>query len=485
MKRTITLLLLAALILAGCGESGQPADTTADSDTPQTDAVETGITPDLPDLNLNGETITIMYRDSMKNEFWTEEQNGEIVNDAIHTRNKAVEERFNCVLEYIPNVDTNWGGGYQGVISQSILAGDEAYDIVSGPSYHITSLIPEKMMCDLNTIDHLDFDKPWWNQGLLDTTSIGNKIYFVSGDISLGMIKYLHCTFFNKRLAEDNKMGDLYKTVLDGKWTVDKMEELTKDKYSDVNSDGIVDFAADSFGYVINDQNLWRAYIDALGVNLIRFNKDNMPELNLSDERAFEVYDLFLKWCGTGSSGDIVLTDKNDTAYNIFTNGRSVFTMGRFVDAETSYREMKDDWGILPVPKWDETQKDYNVTICGSESTFGIPINSSKTDYLGAIMEALAYESYKTVTPAYYESALKIKYSRDALDAQIIDIIKNGSRFNPTVQLGKLVGKDGGMAKIIIASAVSADSKPLASALAEKEEVWKQHVDDLIALMNE
>ena len=47
--------------------------------------------PDIPDdLDFEGETITILYRDEMKNEFWTEEVNGEVVNDAVFARNAAV-----------------------------------------------------------------------------------------------------------------------------------------------------------------------------------------------------------------------------------------------------------------------------------------------------------------------------------------------------------------------------------------------------------
>lgn len=83
------------------------------------------------------------------------------------------------------------------------------------------------------------------------------------------------------------------------------------------------------------------------------------------------------------------------------------------------------------------------MTINGSESTFGVPVNSSKTEYIGAVMELLAYESYEKVTPAYYESALKIKYTRgDDADsaAKVIDIIRNGAVFNPVVQLSKLLG---------------------------------------------
>ena len=35
----------------------------------------------------------------------------------------------------------------------------------------------------------------------------------------------------------------------------------------------------------------------------------------------------------------------------------------------------------------------------------------------------MAFESYKSVTPAYYETALKTKYTRDNLSSQIVDLL--------------------------------------------------------------
>ena len=68
-KRQFLSMLILAAILASCGEAAPAADTTA-ADAPDTTAapVETELAPDLPDLDLKGETITILYRDAMKND---------------------------------------------------------------------------------------------------------------------------------------------------------------------------------------------------------------------------------------------------------------------------------------------------------------------------------------------------------------------------------------------------------------------------------
>ena len=479
-KITALILLVSILCAAGCGSNGDTTETTGETTTETTTAEEKILSPDIPsDLTLNGETITILYRDGMKDEFWTEEQNGDIVNDAVYNRNATVESKLDCKLEYIPNVSTDWNGGYQSVISQSVLAGDESYDIISGPSFHIPTLIVDGYLSNLNGMKYLDFGKPWWAQSLLETTAFGDKIYLVSGDISMGLIRYLHCTYYNMKLGEDYGVGDLYETVLDGKWTLDLLEKLTKDRYEDLNSDGNVDVENDRFGYLINNTTLWRAYIDSLGLKYIYINKSGIPEFNFSDERSFDVAERFAGLLGTGSSPDMFMTGTwgNDVIGKAFKNDQALFCMGRFVDCETDYRDMKSDYAILPVPKWDEDM-DYAVTINGSESTFGIPVNSSKTDYIGAVMELLAYESYETVTPAYYESALKIKYTRgdDAGNAsKVIDLIRDGAVFNPAVQLSKLIGGS----DYLVQTAFSGD-QGLASVFAEKGPALEESLKELL-----
>lgn len=381
----------------------------------------------------------------------------------------------------IANPSTDFNGGYQTLISQSILADDESYDIISGPSFHIPTLIVDGYLYNLAEINYLDFDKPWWAQSLLETTAFGDKIFLVSGDISMGLIRYLHCTYYNTKLGEDYGIGDLYQTVLDGNWTIELLETLTKDTYQDLNSNSQTDVDEDFFGYIINNTTLWRAYIDSLGVNYCYINDNGIPEFNFNDERSFEVCEIFERLLGSGSSSDMYMTNTwgNDVIAKVFKNNRAIFCMGRFVDCELDYRDMESDYAILPVPKYDK-DSDYAVTINGSESTFGIPINSSKTEYIGAVMELLAYESYELVTPAYYESALKIKYTRSDdtnSAAKVIDLIRNGAVFNPTVQLSKLLG---GSDYLIQTAFSESDSGGLASVFAKNESALREKLEEVL-----
>ena len=102
MKKVITLLLLAAMMLstfASCGESTTNADeTTADAaGTPTAEEVveteaETELTHGLPEKDFGGADYVGLIRTSKLTHFTAEEMTGEALNDAVYERNNTVSE---------------------------------------------------------------------------------------------------------------------------------------------------------------------------------------------------------------------------------------------------------------------------------------------------------------------------------------------------------------------------------------------------------
>ena len=83
------------------------------------------------------------------------------------------------------------------------------------------------------------------------------------------------------------------------------------------------------------------------------------------------------------------------------------------------------NYGVLPVPKYDEQQEDYRTCFGNAASTLAICSNLSpeRAAMVSAVLELLSAESYKQVVPVYYETVLKGHYSRDAADAEMYDRI--------------------------------------------------------------
>ena len=92
----------------------------------------------------------------------------------------------------------------------------------------------------------------------------------------------------------------------------------------------------------------------------------------------------------------------------------------------------------LGYPKWDEQQDTYRTHINDRYSVFALPrtlYEDSHVEFASVIIEALNAESYKYVYPAYYDIALKGKYTEDATDAKMVDLIMAGAYLDPAYML--------------------------------------------------
>ena len=114
---------------------------------------------------------------------------------------------------------------------------------------------------------------------------------------------------------------------------------------------------------------------------------------------------------GEGSSGRI----------GFFRNGHSLFMVGALQEM-VQLRDMPDDFGVVPFPKYTEDQAQYYTRIIGG-FPFVVPATNPRPEIAGAILEAMACETRNTVIPAYYESSLQTKYSRDPDTIEMLDLI--------------------------------------------------------------
>ena len=111
MKKTqISILLLAAMLLAACGEAAAPgADGTAPADDTTAPEVTTAADParvsNLPDkYDLGGYEFRVLKQVQDKiawslQTFGVSEENGEVLNDAIYARNQTTMEKYNFTMK--------------------------------------------------------------------------------------------------------------------------------------------------------------------------------------------------------------------------------------------------------------------------------------------------------------------------------------------------------------------------------------------------
>ena len=87
-------------------------------------------------------------------------------------------------------------------------------------------------------------------------------------------------------------------------------------------------------------------------------------------------------------------------------------------------RDIESDFGIIPYPKYDETQDNYGNLVSAWHSQFlCVPITAANVKRSGVILEELAYKGKELLTPAYYDKTLNGQYVRDADSSEMLDII--------------------------------------------------------------
>lgn len=431
-NRASALLLLAGLFTAAVGcASSDPADVQDQQDTKKDSAVVTEtevlderqkVSDDLPEKDFNGKTYRIMLREDYEYEFDVEQQNGETINDAVYNRNLKIAERYNITYENTA-YSAVWNSGvFNKAISNSVLAGDNAFDIVVGYMCDITPTITQGIYLNWYDIPYINPEKPWWAELMTESFTINDRIYMITGDLALSFWKNISGIAFNKGLAASYDMEDIYSVVRDGRWTFEYMENLCRQISTDVNGDGTWD-ENDRYGYVTNASTGVDALKEAFDLHITVKDDNGDPVLDVANDKAvgvLEALSTFSKehgWILIGDNGD----NKSGT---IFIEDRALMLYVTFKTVET-LRDMDTDFGIIPFPKWDEAQKDYGSTVCDNASVFLVPKTVDDTEFVGIITEALAAESYKTVVPAYYDVVLKTKASRDEDSAEMIDLIRD------------------------------------------------------------
>lgn len=444
MKKALTALILCALIcqtLASCGETAADPKDSA-SDNTETSAEETTSASDaraaakdsLPDdLDFGGETFSILTRSEypFNTEIAVEEQNADPVNDAIHKRNRSVEERLKIKLDVQPSAQ---GDGID-AIRKTVAAGDDVYGLVVGKSFNMPNLVTEGTFLDLNKVENLDLDKPWWVWNLREEMTLYDKLYVMAGDLTLSLIQYECCLFYNQKLWEDYDLESPYELVKSGKWTIDKVAELTKGVTKDLDGNGTLD-QNDLYGIGYSDSVNIMATGYGAGMRITEVGDDGLPKLCMNSEKTYNIIAKLEKLMNEPSTYrgyeqyakegvDKVMQYQKD----MFTSGRMLIYTGNIIDME-NFRDMKNDYGILPFPKYDEAQDRYYTNSRDSYSMIAIPATCLDTARAGAVAEALASESYRTVTPQYFDVALKNKYSRDPESAEMIDLVHSSMTFN-------------------------------------------------------
>jgi len=440
--KNISRIIIALLILAmtlpmalSCAETNPSGETTAPAETEapsgevpaETTAEETlfAVSNIPADLKFDGTTVNILYWDDVPNlEFFVEDQNGESVNDAIYRRNAKVQEQFGVNLNYVGTKGNNSNmGSFVNACVNSTQAGADAYDMFCGYSMTGATLMTQGVTQDLTDYEIMEFDKPWWPKSLISKATVREGIYFASGDISTNFIHMMYLVLFNKEMLLDlhNMNAEaLYNYVYEGQWTLDKFIELTNGIYLDQDSDNTPS-EGDRYGAVVTNVHFDPFYAGS-GLTTVEVNEDG--DLVLSpDLFSQKTVDLLEKLCELLHTSGNAYIKKSEP---LFAAGQALFIVDRPYIITRSLTGTSFNFGILPIPKYDEEQAEHRTCLGFGYTMYMVSTAAPNPEAAAATIELLAYQSYLNVTPALFEESMKLRYADQSDDAFMFDIVREG-----------------------------------------------------------
>ena len=441
----------------------------------------------VPELDFGGyEYRVVSGTYNLRNEdLFPEAEIGDVLNDAIYLRNKIIEERFNIKF----GAATISLFELLGTLRKNVKAGDDSYDMYMQIDREAHTAAAENLLYHIDKLPYIDLSRPYWCPVPNSQLTIKGKLFWAFSDDMLSFLEATVVAYYNKKQIADLGLEDIYGLVRSGGWTHDKMFEYAKFAVKDVNGDGAMD-EADNWGILSEHYYIAQSFWVSAGIKLIEKDEDDLPYFAIpGNQRFFDIADrvvsefnavkgLFMETLSAklpSYPGDSAMAKR----LGFFRNGHVLFSIGAIPET-IDLRDMPDDFGIVPFPKYNKEQTRYFSSVCGG-FPFVIPATNQRPEIAGALMEAMACEGKNRIIPAYYEMALKNKYSRDSDTAEMLDIIYESRVYDLGATIWPAPGTDYTYAFVKTTNTFASVTEKNAD---KYDEIMKKAVDTMLENIN-
>ena len=425
MKKILCCILSILLVLpliASCTDSKDNTTTTPPIGDPN-DATPEELYGDY-DLQDQEFVLLIEQRETAYNEFFAnpDEGEGDVINDAIYQRYMRVQDLLNCTVEVLDTEDRYSIGT---TLRDSITAGTSDYDAAL-LGYSLPTVFSDQYLCDLKSIPTLNLDRNWWDQNAINDFTINNHLYVATGDVSYVNLQGSMIIYYNKKIASDFKLPNLYDLVRNNQWTMDKLTEFATLCTSEMTGDDSLS-TDDQVGFV-GEATAMAYFFNASGQRTIINDGSTLTVSPLTNRyiSAVEAYSSLV------ANPAIALHDVNypNSPITAFSEGRIAFLCDAVYKSPV-LRNMDTDFGILPLPMLDDQQDTYYTPVNYYWASYAvIPANNPRINDTGVLLDAFAYYGYKLTRPAVYEASFDSKIARDEESREMMDLILESTTYD-------------------------------------------------------
>ena len=438
-----------------------PEETTPEETTPEvTTSPSDSLLP--PSINLGSEDAPYVYKALVRTgdhsvteqeqhtignngfaciDFWVGEDDycNDAVSYATYLRNTQIEENYNCRIVQIPQQ------GDMGSQLRLAYLNDEKLDLTIVLAKAAANAATQGLLSNLNTMSTLDFTHPSYDQNSIKELAIGDRLYYLSGDMNVSTMEVVAPTIVNLEMyndyvdyfvelfGNDPTYADIYSLVLNKKWTIDTMLKMATEINVDVDDSdkqALGSQPGDVLGYFAY-AGMGMYYFYGAGGRLTEIDEEG--NITLAIEKYNDLFDYLFGKFNTkeGSNAAWLPTGYSGPRWNIYSSGRCLFTEMTLFDIRTQlYNASPFQYGILPNPTYEEGSE-YNSVVYFSNTVhlWAIPTKVNNSENAQILMNAFAAYSNSELDDstmyAYYTRTLYFTTAPEEGSRDIMDLIKS------------------------------------------------------------
>ena len=272
---------------------------------------------------------------------------------------------------------------------------------------------------DRRDLSYFNPDSDWWERASYDALSVAGTHYGVIGDFTVADDMTYWNVYFNKDIIKASGLESPYDLVKAGTWTYEKMYDLACEVIGDTDKTKL---EYDDTHGISMIRDVLAGALNVSGVKIASKDSDDLPVVSFYNE---DTVDIFTELCNIFYDGKVVYNchTQGGDEIGIFTNGSTLFTLGGIYYAPLM-RSTEVNFGLLPMPKFDETDDYHSATSPLFLSILVTPKNENEnSDVVSAFMELYAADGSKSVVPGFYDKLLKLKVARDEESEAMLDVI--------------------------------------------------------------
>ena len=444
MKRILSALLVALLLftVAACTPAESESKDTPNNSTTSTAGDVSEDVSDVvyikPDVSYNGSTLKILgKRDGAhlyaeRQWVYSEDLDGEIINDNVLTRNEWIKATFGVTIEY--TADSEYF--ILNTVINNKNADFDEYDLVCDGLETLGSLALQEALDPLNDTEYINITAPYWDTRCIETLTIGDDVYFLAGDALITDDEYTYCVIYNKTMFEDLALNSetngkaVYTLVDENKWTYDILGKLSKASAADIDGISGMSYDGDRWG-IVSDIGCVYILMAGSGYKTIIFDGDRNPVVNPFNDKVVNVFTAVSNILNDAASSKfaerISAPDGQyyAAAQDMFGEGRTFAQICKVSSISSFASDYDVDFGVLPIPMYSDDQDGYYNPVASLHfSALAIPTtNVEDAEMTRVVMEALAYKGQELLTPAYIETTLKLKKLQDDNDFRMVELV--------------------------------------------------------------